>query len=183
MSAKGPDRASASIRTDWETPEPVYAALDAQFHFDFDAAASTENARCAEFATATGVHTKDGIDPSLDGLTCSWQGRRVWANPPYGPGLDAWVRKMVEEKNRARVIVALLPANTDTRWFHDLVMPTAWEVWAVRGRINFRGSTSSNTGGSLIVIWRPHVNRDGGSQMLRSWHWSDSRWWRPGGRG
>ena len=63
--------------------------------------------------------------------------RDVWpepwfANPPYGRHLGDWTQKMVVSGRG----VALLPARTDTRWFHEDVLPYARIEW-LRGRLHF----------------------------------------------
>ena len=65
--------AYSSERHDWETPQDFFDALNDEFGFDLDAAASAENAKCREF-----------FDEEADGLSSDWGGRTVWCNPPYG---------------------------------------------------------------------------------------------------
>ena len=117
--------------------------------FDLDPAATPENARAPRFYT-----------PADDGLTKDWFGR-VWVNPPYS-GVRDWVRKAVAEAQRAEVeyVVMLLPARTDTRWFHDLVRPHAQQVIFVRGRLKFKGGASSAPFPSMLVIFdgREYMN-------------------------
>lgn len=103
---------------EWRTPGGVYEVLDAEFHFDFDP---------CPFGG-----TQDG----LSGLFTSWRGKRVYCNPPYGRGVEKWLERGLE----AAVAVFLLPARTDTKWFHDIVLPKAKEIRFVRGRIKFRAN-------------------------------------------
>src|SRR5262249_27110921 len=126
-----------SRRDDWETPWSVFNAI-AERHgpFELDAAALPHNAKAAMFYT-----------PEDDGLVQPWI-PRTWLNPPYGRRLPLWLKKAVREAVINVTTVALLPAHTDTGWFHDLVLPYA-DLEFVRGRINFVGSASSNTVGSM----------------------------------
>lgn len=94
---------SASDR--WETPRDLRAALDAEFHFNFDPC------------------PLDGTGDGLAPLFCEWRGKRVFCNPPYGPGLGEWLKRGLE----AELAVFLTPARTDTRWFHEIVLPRATE--------------------------------------------------------
>lgn len=119
--------AMTSDRTDWETPRDIFDRLDAFWHFDLDAAASDDNALCTDYFTV-----KD------DGLAQSWAGRRVWLNPPYGRNVAEWIRKAYEETRDGRtVVVALIPARTDTRWYHDWIEGRAAEVKFLRGRLKY----------------------------------------------
>lgn len=130
---------------DWATPPDVFARISAIYGpFDLDACCRTETAKVEAF------YTKEH-----DGLTAPWHGR-VWVNPPYSdPG--TWLRKAIAEvtEGRATRVVLLLPAATDTGWYHDLVIPHA-DVVPVRGRVRFLGwrgvPVGSPKGGSVIAI-------------------------------
>ncbi len=130
-------------RDDWETPPAIFTEIAARYGpFTLDAAALPCNAKVSTFYT-----------PDDDGLRQPWF-NRTWCNPPYGKPLPAWLEKAIREARIGITSVLLLPANTDTAWFHDLVLPYA-DLEFVRGRINFIGSTSSNTKGSTIAVYRP----------------------------
>ena len=114
-----------SSKTDlWSTPQWLFDKLDSVFHFTLDACATAENAKCEIF-----------YSPEQDGLAQEWSGN-VWCNPPYGRQIGKWVQKAFE--STANIVVMLLPARTDTRWFHNYclrgggtsVFP-AWtfEIW------------------------------------------------------
>lgn len=97
-----------SSKTDlWETPQGFFDQLNAEFHFDLDVCALPENAKCKRYYT-----------PELDGLSQPWDGT-CWCNPPYGRGIGAWVYKARSASDAGHTVVMLLPARTDTRWFHD----------------------------------------------------------------
>ena len=100
-----------SSRQDWETPSSLFAPLDFRFSFNFDLAASGDNTRCNNFFSE-----KDNA------LNKVWQGR-CWLNPPYGGSgknkLERWVRKAHREAIRNDCFVVLLiPARTNTNWWH-----------------------------------------------------------------
>jgi len=119
--------ALTSDRTDWETPRELFDRLNAFWHFDLDAAASDTNHLCVDY------YTKE-----TDGLAHSWAGRRVWCNPPYGKQIAAWARKAYEETRDGRTLVIMLvPARTDTRWYHDYIQGHAAEVKFIRGRLKY----------------------------------------------
>jgi len=121
---------SASDR--WATPRDVYEALNAEFHFDFDPC------------------PLDGEEDGLASLFVHWSGRRAFVNPPYGTGLDEWLERGME----ADLAVFLLPARTDTRWFHEIVLPKAAEIRFLRGRLRFGGALNSAPFPSMVVIFQ-----------------------------
>lgn len=128
-----------SSRTDmWETPAAFFRALDAEFHFTLDVCAVPENAKCKVFYT-----------PEQDGLTQNWGGC-CWCNPPYGREIGKWVKKAAEAEC---TVVMLLPARTDTAWFHDYIYGKS-EIRFVRGRLKFGDSKNSAPFPSMVVIFR-----------------------------
>lgn len=122
----------------WETPQNFFDELDKEFHFSCDVCATRENAKCAKFYT-----------PEQDGLKQTWGGT-LWMNPPYGREIGKWVKKASESN---ATVVCLLPARTDTRWFHDYIYGKA-EIRFVRGRLKFGGSKNSAPFPSMVVIFR-----------------------------
>lgn len=144
----------SSVTNEWTTPDEFFAPLDAEFRFDLDPCATSENAKCARFFTQ-----------EIDGLTQPWNATAVFMNPPYGRDLGAWVRKAHREvqAGRAGVVVCLIPARTDTGYWHDCVMRAA-EVRLVRRRITFGGSirhgrdrAAAAPFPSAVVVMRRHT--------------------------
>lgn len=128
-----------SSRTDmWETPAAFFRALDAEFRFTVDVCAVPENAKCKVFYT-----------PEQDGLKQEWRGT-VWCNPPYGREIGKWVKKAAKAEC---TVVMLLPARTDTAWFHDYIYGHA-EIRFVRGRLKFGKCKNSAPFPSMVVIFR-----------------------------
>ena len=128
-----------SSKTDlWETPQVLFDKLNAEFHFTLDACAISENAKCHHYYT-----------PEQNGLSQNWAGI-VWCNPPYGRKVGDWVKKASESNC---TVVMLLPARTDTRWFHDYIYHKA-EIRFIRGGLHFGGSKNSAPFPSMIVIFR-----------------------------
>lgn len=133
-----------SSKTDlWETPQDFFEKLNEEFHFTIDTAAIPINAKCERF-----------YSPEDDGLSQPWAGR-VWCNPPYGREIGKWVQKCAEEfaGGNCELAVMLLPARTDTRWFHGYILGKA-EVRFLKGRLKFGGSQNSAPFPSMVVIWR-----------------------------
>lgn len=129
----------SSVRTDWETPDSVFKPLHEEFNFTLDVCASAENAKVPRFLAKN------------DDMIYSWANERCWMNPPYGREIVDWVRKASFANT---LVVGLLPARTDTAWWHEWVQGKA-EIRFVRGRIKFVGAKHSAPFPSAIVIWRP----------------------------
>lgn len=117
---------------EWPTPLELYRVLDQEFHFTLDP--------CPYGGSEDGRST----------LFKPWVGERVFCNPPYGPGLWHWLQRGPE----ADVAVFLIPARTDTQWFHKYVMPHASEVRFIRGRLKFGDATSAAPFASMLVVYQ-----------------------------
>lgn len=131
----------------WETPQDFFDKLNEEFHFTIDVCATPENAKCDNFYT-----------PEVDGLSQPWDGV-VWCNPPYGRNIWRWVlAASVASGVRGSTVVMLLPARTDTKWFHDYIYGKA-EVRFVKGRLKFGESKNSAPFPSMVVIFRPMESR------------------------
>ena len=128
----------------WETPQAFFDDLDNLFHFTLDACALPENAKCEHYFT-----------PEQDGLKQEWTGT-VWCNPPYGRNIGKWVEKAYKTaKDKKALVVMLLPARTDTKWFHDFCYLNRYAtVRFVRGRLKFGGARNSAPFPSMVVIFR-----------------------------
>lgn len=138
----------SSEKMDWRTPMGFFRKLDQEFQFVLDAAASPENAKCSLY-----------FSPDDDGLHQSWQlGGAVFCNPPYGREIGKWVKKAYEEFVRGEVtIVMLIPARTDTSYFHDYIYGKA-EIRFIRGRLKFEDENGAAMNPapfpSMVVIYR-----------------------------
>ena len=127
----------------WATPQDFFDKLNDEFHFTLDAAASPDNAKCANYFTE-----------EQDGLAQSWGGHTVWCNPPYCRKTGLWVKKAWEEHQRTGcTVVMLLPSRTDVRWFHDYILGKA-EIRFIKGRLKFGGNKNSAPFPSIVVIYR-----------------------------
>jgi phage N-6-adenine-methyltransferase len=136
-----------SSRThEWSTPQDLFDRLNAKYRFTLDVCATPENAKCARFFTK-----------EQDGLNRGWGGERVWCNPPYGRMIWEWVHRcswaaQPVVAGRPDLAVMLLPARTDTRWWHDYVTPFG-KVEFIRGRLKFGGHKNSAPFPSAIVLF------------------------------
>ena len=131
-----------SSNTDlWATPLDFFDQLDQEFHFETDVCALPENAKCQNYFT-----------PEMDGLKQTWKGV-CWCNPPYNRKTGDWVKKGYESAEAGATVVMLLPARTDTKWFHDYIYGRA-EIRFVRGRLHFGDSKNSAPFPSMVVVFR-----------------------------
>lgn len=131
-----------SQRDEWTTPRDLFDRLHQEFHFDLDVCASPSNAKCPTYFT----HQQNG-------LLQPWAPHPCWCNPPYGRAIAAWVEKAYQEWQLGASVVLLLPARTDTRWFHRFVYGIA-EVRFIKGRLHFNDSASPAPFASMLVIYR-----------------------------
>ena len=133
----------SSNKEDWETPQWLFDKYNAMYGFTTDVCATKENAKCANFYT-----------PEMDGLNIAWEGR-CWCIPPYGrTKTGKWVAKAVEEVLwGCPLVVMLLPARTDTKWFHEYVLPYG-EIEFLKGRVRFVGAKDTAPFPSMIVVFR-----------------------------
>lgn len=134
--------AASSASDDWATPMEFYRTLDHEFGFVLDVCASPTNAKCSRYFTADD-----------DGLAQDWSPGPAFMNPPYGDGIMEWVAKAWSESRRGVLVVGLVPARTDTEWWHRYVIGR--EVRFVKGRLKFGGSPNPAPFPSAVVVWRP----------------------------
>ena len=128
----------------WETPQDFFDALNKEFKFTLDPCATPETAKCKKF------YTKED-----DGLSKDWSKERVFCNPPYGSEIKDWVKKCSESNS---LVVMLIPARTDTRYFHDYIYqkPNV-EIRFIKGRLKFGGKqkvSGSAPFPSMLIIFR-----------------------------
>lgn len=122
----------------WSTPQDLFDKLNSEFWFTLDPCATPENAKCKKYYT---------IEDNW--LVQSWDSDRVFCNPPYWRQISKWVKKGFESKN---LVVMLLPARTDTSWFHDYIYNKS-EIRFLRGRLKFGGCKNSAPFPSMVVIF------------------------------
>ncbi len=139
------NKALFSSSTDlWATPQSLFDELDAEFNFNLDPCAIPENAKCERYFT-----------PETNGLSQNWGGgQNVFCNPPYGRQIYEWVKKCYEESRKPNTtVVMLIPARTDTRYFHEFIYHKAREIRFLKGRIKFGNSKSGAPFPSMIVVF------------------------------
>lgn len=151
MSAPG-DRRRISSKDNWGTPPEIFQPVNNELHFTLDVCADARNHKTERY-----------FNEVMDGLTANWKGEICWMNPPFS-NTYAWVKKAVGEAALGATVVALLPNNTDARWYYDFVKnedgyrPGVFGEVFVRGRISFIDHEtgkpkSGNTTGSVLVFF------------------------------
>lgn len=138
----------SSKTCEWSTPQELFDVLDAEFCFELDVCATSENAKCKRYYTIV-----------EDGLSKPWDADACWCNPPYGRAISRWVQKAAQTAdNDGNTVVMLLPARTDTRWFHKYIYNRGVEVRFLKGRIKFGNATNSAPFPSMIVVFKGNKN-------------------------
>ena len=131
----------------WETPQPLFDKLNEVFHFELDAAAMDDSAKCKKYYT-----------PKDDALKQEWNGI-TYLNPPYGREQSKFILKAVEEsKKNARQVVCLIPARPDTKSWQDVIFKNGVAFCFVKGRIKFGNGKGSAPFPSAIVVFGKKLN-------------------------
>lgn len=142
MTSKQYEGMFSSKSDEWETPQKTFDELNDEFRFDLDPCADESNHKCEKYFTK-----------EQDGLLQDWGGFSVFCNPPYGKELSKWVMKSYWESQKPNtVVVMLIPARTDTRWFHDYIYGKA-EIRFIKGRLRFNNSKSNAPFPTMIVVF------------------------------
>jgi len=133
-----------SSETDlWATPQDFFDSLNDEFNFTLDPCANPQNAKCSKFYTLEN-----------DGLKQNWGGETVFCNPPYGRAIKDWVKKCYEESLKPNTkVVMLIPARTDTIYFHQYIYNKAKEIRFIKGRLKFGESKNSAPFPSMVVVF------------------------------
>jgi phage N-6-adenine-methyltransferase len=129
----------SSATDNWATPQDLFDKLNDVYHFELDVCASKENAKCKTFFTV-----------EQDGLAQDWKGS-CWMNPPYGREIGKWMAKAYESSKTGAKVVCLVPARTDTVWWHDYAMNG--KITFLKGRLKFGNSKNSAPFPSALVVF------------------------------
>ena len=122
------------------TPQDFFKKYDDVYKFETDVCATDDNAKCAKYYTE-----------EMDGLSQQWRGV-CWMNPPYGRTIGKWMKKAYESSLSGTTVVCLVPARTDTNWWHDYAMKG--DIEFIRGRLKFGGSKNSAPFPSAVVVFK-----------------------------
>ena len=132
----------SSKSSDWETPAAFFHQLNRVHKFDLDVCASEKNAKCYNY-----------INEEMDSLSQPWHlmSRVAWMNPPYGREIGKWMKKAYEESLKGVKVVCLVPARTDTKWWHDYAMKG--DIEFIKGRLKFNDCENSAPFPNAIVVF------------------------------
>lgn len=133
----------SSETDEWETPQDLFDALNAEFRFQVDVCATPANAKCDTYYTR-----------ELNGLCMPWEGLSCWCNPPYGREIESWMRRAHQAARTAAgtTVVCLVPARTDTAWWWQHCIHG--EVRFLRGRLKFGNADNGAPFPSAVVVFR-----------------------------
>ena len=134
----------SSNSDEWETPQEFFELLKKEYgEFDLDPCCTKETAKADWYITK-----------EEDGLSADWEDADyVFVNPPYSE-VGKWAEKCFNEATEnLRRVVLLVPSRTDTKWFHEYVLPYATEVRFVKGRLKFSNSKNSAPFPSMVVVF------------------------------
>ena len=141
----------SSKSNEWATPQWLFDRLDQEFHFTLDPCSTHENAKCKRHYTLND-----------DGLAQDWSGEVVFMNPPYGREIGRWMEKALSSTKKGATVVCLVPARTDTAWWHDFAIHG--EIRFLKGRLKFGDATSSAPFPSAIIVFHPWVEKEARSR-------------------
>lgn len=130
-----------SKSNEWETPQYIFDELNREFNFTLDPCATNKNHKCKKYFTI-----------KEDGLNQSWTGEIVFMNPPFGREIKKWIQKAYLESLNKSLVVCLIPAKTDTQYWHDFVMKGD-EIRFIKGRLKFGQSKVNAPFPSAIVVF------------------------------
>jgi len=121
----------SSVKQTWKTPKLLYEKLDKEFKFKFDP--------CPTNADFDGLKLKNWFK-------CNF------VNPPHKTQ-NLWIWKAIDEMRKGKKTVMLLPARTDTKIFHEYILPFAYEIRFIKGRLHYDEHKNSALFPSMIVIF------------------------------
>lgn len=136
---------SDGLRKSWATPPSLFHRLDQRFGFTLDVCASASNTKCERY-----------FDQEANSLSQDWGTETCFMNPPYGTGIEVWMEKAYKSSFFGATVVCIVPASTDTRWWHDWA--TLGEVEFLKPRVQFVPppgvkASSCSFGSALVTFW------------------------------
>lgn len=133
----------SSKSNEWTTPQHLFDELNQEFNFTLDPCATEENAKCSKHFTIED-----------DGLSKDWSNDVVFMNPPYGREIKKRIKKAYEESLNGATVVCLIPARTDTMYWHDFIFDKADDIRFLKGRLKFGNGKNSAPFPSAIVVYK-----------------------------
>ena len=134
----------SSNSNEWTTPQDYFNVLNKEFNFTLDPCCTKKSAKCDKFYTLED-----------DGLSKDWSNEIVFMNPPYGREIKYWIKKAYEESLKGAIVVCLVPARTDTIYWHEYCMKG--EVRFIKGRLKFSGKDAAPFPSALVVFSQKEI--------------------------
>lgn len=143
MNSKTRKTLFSSSSDEWSTPKEFVQLLEKRLgKFELDPCATEENAVCDRF------YSKE-----QNGLSLDWKEKLIFVNPPYSE-VSKWVEKACEEyRKHGNTIAMLIPARTDTKWWHKYIMNNAYEINFIKGRLKFSNAKNCAPFPSVVIIF------------------------------
>lgn len=132
----------SSKSSKYETPQLLFDKINEEFNFTLDVCADVNTFKCDKY-----------FDEEIDGLSQDWSNDICWMNPPYDSCYE-WIEKAHKECQKGATVVALVPARTDTKWFHNIVLANNYEVRFLKGRLKFGRMKNSAPFPSILIIFK-----------------------------
>jgi len=170
----------SSATVEHSTPPDFYDDLALEFNFTLDVAANAINRKCLRY-----------YDKEQNAIAQDWlkdaRGGDAWDNPPYGdpehpckkkctkkkcverghhvdhyiPGIGDFVKKAWQESRRGLTVVNLLPARTDTAWWHAYIWDELTNNWRpnvearfIKGRLTYGNAKHCAPFPNVVIIFR-----------------------------
>lgn len=139
-----------------------------EFRFDLDVCADEKNRKCERWLEGPHYEPTCSCFACTCGLCADWLENVCFLNPPYSQ-VAKWLQKAVEASSKGATVVALLPNNTDVKWYQTWAQ-MADEIRFVTRRIPF-DDQPGNTGGSVILVFWPRAHLRHGPPRYSNWTW------------
>ncbi|USL87138.1 methylase [Staphylococcus phage Sazerac] len=147
----------SSKSNEWNTPDDLFYKLNDIYKFTLDPCSTHENAKCYKHFTI-----------EENGLEQDWSGNIVFMNPPYGRDIKKWIKKAYTESLKDAKVVCLIPARTDTVYWHDYIFGKAAHIHFLKGRLKFSNSKDSAPFPSAIVVYDKKIGGNSNASLF-SW--------------
>ena len=132
-----------SKSNEWTTPPDLFNKLNLKYNFTLDPCCTKDSALCDKYYTIED-----------NGLIQDWSEDIVFMNPPYGREIPKWIEKAYKESLKGATIVCLIPARTDTRYWHNFIFPYASDIKFIKGRLKFGSGNAPAPFPSALVEFK-----------------------------
>lgn len=144
----------SSASDQYETPKHLFDFLNDVFHFELDPCAKPQ------IEAQKRINTRLRYTEDDDGIIQAWDNVSTFVNPPYSK-ISKWIDKAMIEFHfrlsskfdyKAAPIVLLVPARTDTQWFHKIAASPFCKIIFLKGRLKFNNTKTNAPFPSCLII-------------------------------